>query len=254
MRSLLHVLYGLFSYVTFLAAFVYAVGFVGNAGVPKAIDSGEAGPWLPSLVVDVCLLALFAVQHSVMARKGFKRAWTRVVPKALERSTFVLFASAVLILLFWQWRPIPQVLWSVTDPAMVAICAATFSIGWLLVLISTFLINHFELFGLHQVFASVRGRSVPELEFKTPGLYRYVRHPIYLGFVLAFWAAPVMTVGHLLFAAATTGYILLGIWFEERDLIERFGPRYVQYRRQVGMLWPHRRAVAERGSVRETSA
>src|SRR5690349_16590068 len=140
MRSLLHVLYGLFSYVTFLCAFVYAIGFVGNAGVPKSIDSGEAGPWLPSLAVDVCLLALFAVQHSVMARKGFKRAWTRLVPKALERSTFVLFASAVLIVLFWQWRPIPQVLWSLTDPGMAAICAAMFSIGWLLVLISTFLI------------------------------------------------------------------------------------------------------------------
>jgi methanethiol S-methyltransferase len=249
MTSLLHVVYGLFAYVTFLGAFVYAIGFVGNVDVPKSIDSGAQGPLAESLIINVLLLAVFAVQHSVMARKGFKRVWTRVVPRVLERSTFVLFASSALILLYWQWRPITQTVWSTTHPATVAICSAIFTIGWIVVLVSTFLINHFELFGLNQVLASVRGRSLPELEFKTPGLYRYVRHPIYLGFILAFWATPVMTIGHLLFAAATTGYILLGIWFEERDLIAQFGQRYEQYRKQVGMLLPRRRTEFVAGKI-----
>lgn len=246
MTWLLKMVYGLFAYVTFLGAFVYAIGFTANVGVPKSIDSGAQAPLAESLIVNVLLLALFAVQHSVMARKGFKRVWTRVVPRALERSTFVLIASSVLILLYWQWRPITHTVWSTTDPTTVAICSAIFAIGWLLVLVSTFLINHFELFGLSQVLASIRGRSLPELEFKSPGLYRYVRHPIYLGFILAFWATPVMTIGHVVFAAATTGYILLGIWFEERDLIAQFGQRYEQYRQHVGMLlpWPRAKSAA----------
>jgi protein-S-isoprenylcysteine O-methyltransferase Ste14 len=240
MKSLLSLVYGLFAYVTFLGAFGYAMGFVGNVGVPKSIDSGAQGTLSEALIVNVLLLAVFAVQHSVMARKGWKRVWTRVVPPALERSTFVLFASLSLILLYWQWRPMTQPVWTATDAATIAICSAVFGLGWMLVLVSTFLINHFELFGLHQVLDNFRGRSSLEPQFKTPGLYRYVRHPIYLGFVLAFWATPEMTLGHLLFGAATTGYILLGIWFEERDLIERFGQRYEQYRKQVGMLWPWR--------------
>jgi methanethiol S-methyltransferase len=248
MTSLLSLIYGLFAYVTFLGAFSYAIAFVGNVGVPKSVDSGVQAPLVQSLIVDALLLGLFAVQHSVMARKGFKRMWTRVVPRALERSTFVLFASATLILMYWQWRPITGIIWSMTDPTMVTISWSVFAIGWLLVLVSTFLINHFELFGLNQVFASVRGRALPELEFKTPGLYRYVRHPIYLGFILAFWATPVMTFGHLLFAVATTGYILLGIWFEERDLIEQFGQRYRDYRKEVSMLLPWRRSQASRPS------
>jgi protein-S-isoprenylcysteine O-methyltransferase Ste14 len=254
MTSLLNVVYGLFAYVTFLGAFVYAIGFVGNVDVPKSIDSGAQGTLAESLVVNVLLLAVFAVQHSVMARKGFKRVWTRVVPPVLERSTFVLFASAALILLYWQWHPITQTVWSTTDPTTIAVCSAVFAIGWMLVLVSTFLINHFELFGLNQVLASVRGRSLPELEFKTPGLYRYVRHPIYLGFILAFWATPVMTIGHLLFAASTAGYILLGIWFEERDLIAQFGQRYEQYRKQVGMLLPWRRTESAAGEVASDAA
>jgi protein-S-isoprenylcysteine O-methyltransferase Ste14 len=240
MRSLLSLVYGFGAYVTFLGAFGYAIGFVGNVGVPKSIDSGAQGALSEALIVNLLLLAVFALQHSVMARKGWKRVWTRVVPPALERSTFVLFASLSLILLYWQWRPITQPVWNATDATTIAICSAGFGIGWMLVLVSTFLINHFELFGLHQVLESFRGRSSAEPEFKTPGLYRYVRHPIYLGFVLAFWATPDMTFGHLLFSIATTGYILLGIWFEERDLIERFGQRYEQYRKQVGMLWPWR--------------
>lgn len=249
MTWLLKLVYGLFAYVTFLGAFVYAIGFTANVGVPKSIDSGAQAPLAESLIVNVLLLALFAVQHSVMARKGFKRVWTRVVPRALERSTFVLIASSALILLYWQWRPITQTVWSTTDPTTVAICSAIFAIGWLLVLVSTFLINHFELFGLSQVLASTRGRSLPELEFKSPGLYRYVRHPIYLGFILAFWATPVMTIGHVVFAAATTGYILVGIWFEERDLIAQFGQRYEQYRQHVGMLLPWPRAKSAASAV-----
>jgi protein-S-isoprenylcysteine O-methyltransferase Ste14 len=241
MKRLLGLVYGLFAYVTFLGAFGYAIGFVGNVGVPKSIDSGTQGSFSEALIVNVMLLAVFALQHSVMARKGWKRVWTRVVPPALERSTFVLFASLSLILLYWQWRPMTQPVWTATDATTLASCSAVFGIGWMLVLVSTFLIDHFELFGLHQAIEGFRGRSAPEPEFKTPGLYRYVRHPIYLGFVLAFWATPAMTSGHLLFSTATTGYILLGIWFEERDLIERFGRRYEQYREQVGMLWPWRR-------------
>jgi protein-S-isoprenylcysteine O-methyltransferase Ste14 len=182
---------------------------------------------------------VFAVQHSVMARRGFKRWWTRVVPESVERATFVLAASAALALLLWQWRPIAEpVLWSVSNPAARLALYGVFWSGWAVLLISTFLINHFELFGLRQVWANLRGRALPVADFRTPLFYRHVRHPIYLGFVLAFWATPQMTAGHLLFAAACTGYILIGIWFEERDLIAQFGQRYLLYRKQVGMLVP----------------
>jgi len=233
-------LYGSLVYVFFLVTFVYAIGFVGNLPLlPKTIDSGAGAPLLETLLVNVALLGLFAVQHSVMARRGFKRWWTRIVPESVERSTFVLAATAVLALLLWQWRPIAEpVIWQVENPIGRTALHIVFWAGWAVLLISTFLINHFELFGLRQVFANLLGRDIPEPEFRTPGFYRHVRHPIYLGFVLAFWATPQMSAGHLLFAIATTGYILIGIWFEERDLVAQFGARYRLYREQVGMLLP----------------
>jgi len=207
--------------------------------VPKTIDSGTAAPLAEALVVNVILLAIFALQHSVMARPGFKRWWTRLVPEPVERSTYVLFATSALALLCWQWRPITDpVIWSVDNLAAAAMLDAIFWLGWGLLLLSTFLINHFELFGLRQVLARLFGWNLPRPEFKTPFLYRRVRHPIYLGFLLGFWSTPVMTAGHLLFAIATAGYILIGIYFEERDLIALFGDQYRRYRRQVGMLIP----------------
>ena len=244
MGGLLSVLYGVAVYVFFLATFLYTFFFFGAVFVPKTIDSGTAGPLGEALVVNTLLLGLFAVQHSVMARKRFKRWWTRIVPPVVERSTYVLASSLLLALLVWQWRPIPQTVWAVRDPALVLALQIVFWLGLTLVFASTFLINHFELFGLRQVFTRLLGREIPEQAFRTPLLYRWVRHPLYLGFLLGFWAAPVMSAGHMLFAAACTGYILIGIWFEERDLLEQFGERYRSYRERVGMLLP--RIFAER--------
>ena len=239
MGAFLSLLYGLFAYVFFLCTFLYAIGFIGNVFVPKTIDSGAPVPLVEALAVNFALLGLFAVQHSVMARRGFKRWWTRIVPPAVERSTYVLAATLALALLLWQWRPIAQpVIWKIENPAAIQSLWAVFWLGWVVLLLATFLINHFELFGLRQVLARLVGHAIPEAEFRTPLLYRYVRHPIYLGFVLAFWAAPVMTAGHLLFAAGGTGYILIGIWFEERDLVAQFGDQYRRYRQQVSMLLP----------------
>ena len=238
MAGLFAVLYGVGAYALFLITILYAMGFVGDIVVPKTIDTGAAGPLPESLIVDTLLLGLFAIQHSVMARPGFKRWWTRLVPPAVERSTYVLFASLALLLLYWQWQPIPDPIWTVRSPVGAAMLSGISWLGWGMLLFSTFLINHFELFGLHQVFARLLGRELPAPKFHTPVLYRRVRHPIYLSFLLAFWATPVMTVGHLLFALACTGYILIAIQLEERDLIHTFGDQYRHYRSQVGMLLP----------------
>jgi protein-S-isoprenylcysteine O-methyltransferase Ste14 len=239
MAGLFAVLYGIVAYGAFLFSLLYAIGFVGNFVVPKSIDSGVAGPFLESLIINTLLLGLFAVQHSVMAREGFKRVWTRLVPKSVERSTYVLLASLVLLVLYWQWRPMPEpVIWTADNPTAVALLNAVFWFGWGLLLVSTCLISHFQLFGLSQVFARMLGKELPEAQFRTPLLYRHVRHPIYLSFLLAFWATPSMTAGHLLFSLATTGYILIAIQLEERDLIRMFGDKYRRYRQHVAMLVP----------------
>jgi methanethiol S-methyltransferase len=241
MGRIIGFLFGLVAYLVFLPTFLYAIGFVTGVGVPKTIDDGPVVPVTEALIVNLLLLSLFAVQHSGMARKPFKRWLTQFVPASVERSVYVLLASLALILLLWQWRPIPAVIWQVTNPQVAMTMTALSLAGWLLVLFSTFLINHFELFGLHQVAANLAGRTMPAARFKTPVLYKFVRHPIYLGFIIAFWATPVMTVGHLLFAAVTTAYIFVGIALEEHDLIQLFGEEYKRYRAQVGMLAPFRR-------------
>jgi methanethiol S-methyltransferase len=241
MGRIIGFLFGLVAYLVFLPTFLYAIGFVTGVGVPKTIDDGPVVPVIEALIVNLLLLSLFAVQHSGMARKPFKRWLTQFVPASVERSVYVLLASLALILLLWQWRPIPTVVWQVTNAQVAMTMTALSLAGWLLVLFSTFLINHFELFGLHQVAANLAGRTMPAARFKTPVLYKFVRHPIYLGFIIAFWATPVMTVGHLLFAAVTTAYIFVGIALEEHDLIQLFGEEYKRYRAQVGMLAPFRR-------------
>jgi len=253
MRALLTALYSACVYVFFLATFLYAIGFVEGVVAPKAIDSGAVGGLAPTLLIDTLLLAIFAIQHSVMARPAFKRAWTRIVPEAAERSTYVLFASAALALLLWQWRPAPQPVWSVGDPLTAGALRVISWSGWALLLASTFLISHFHLFGLSQGFTRILKLKAPDGAFVTPLFYRWIRHPLYLGFILAFWATPTMTVGHLYFAAATTGYILIGIWFEERDLITQFGERYLRYRQTAGMLFPKLRPAATTRQPRPTT-
>ena len=243
MGRLIAFLYGLASYLVFFVAFLYAVGFVGGLVVPKTIDTGIAGSAGEAFIVNLLLMSLFAVQHSVMARKQFKQWWTQFVPKPVERSTYVLLASLALLLLFWQWRPMPAVVWQIDNPQIAGAIVGVSFVGWLLVLTSTFLINHFELFGLHQVVNNLAGQDMKAPTFKTPVLYKLVRHPIYLGFIIAFWAAPTMTVGHLLFAAVTTTYIFVGIFLEERDLIELFGDEYQRYRERVAMLVPWRKSA-----------
>ena len=236
-------LYGILSYLVFFATFLYAIGFVGGVFVPKTIDSGAATPAAGALAIDLALMSVFAVQHSVMARRQFKQWWTKFVPPSVERSTYVLFASLALALLFWQWRPLPSVLWQVTEPRLALAVTFLSLAGWLIVLTSTFLINHFELFGLQQVTHNLAGGPMAAPRFRTPLFYRFVRHPIYLGFIIAFWATPVMTTGHLLFAAVTTAYIVIGILLEERDLVELFGDDYRRYRSQVAMLLPWRKSA-----------
>ena len=239
MRRTLMILFSLTFYAIFLATFVYLVGFVGALpGLPKTVDSGAPGPLLPALAINIGLIALFGVQHSVMARKGFKTLWTRIVPAPLERSVYVLFASLVLIALYVFWRPIAGEVWRVDHPVAAGLLWCLFAAGWLIVLLSTWLINHFELFGLQQAWLHLRGRVAAAPEFRQPFFYRIVRHPLYSGFFIAFWATPVMTWGHLLLAAGMSIYILIAIGHEERDLIDAFGPQYEAYRRRVGKLVP----------------
>ncbi|HTQ15117.1 MAG TPA: isoprenylcysteine carboxylmethyltransferase family protein [Rhizomicrobium sp.] len=238
MGGLFALLYGVVAYVAFLATFLYAIAFIGDLPVPKTIDSGPAGALWPSVVIDAILLGIFAVQHSVMARQGFKRVWTRLVPPAVERTTYVLASTLALALILWKWQPLPQDVWLVTNPVAAQILMALFWAGWAILFISTFLINHFDLFGLQQVYARFRGSEVRPPEFRTPLFYRVVRHPLYLGFLISFWATPRMTLGHLLFSVATTGYIFIGMLLEERDLEAHFGERYVTYKRSVSMILP----------------
>jgi methanethiol S-methyltransferase len=230
--------YGVVCYLVFFATFIYAIGFLGNFGVPKSIDSGPQSPFTYALAVNSALLGLFAIQHSVMARQWFKAAWTRLVPTPVERSTYVLFSSAALLLLFWKWQPMGGVVvWNVTSTSGRLALDALYAVGWMTVLAANFLINHFDLFGLRQVWLHLRGRVYTSLKFRTPGLYRYVRHPLYVGWLLVFWSAPVMTSAHLVFAIATTAYILIAIQFEERDLVRLHG-EYAEYRRRVPMILP----------------
>ena len=238
MRRFLVLIYGLVCYLMFLGTFLYTIGFVGNFAVPKTIDSGLAGDWATALVVDGVLLALFAVQHSVMARPAFKRHWTRIVSEPPERGTYVLVTNLLLMLMFWQWRPLPQPVWDLASPPLRTLVWAASGCGWLVVLVSTFLIDHFELFGVRQAFLHFTGQPSRHVEFQTRVFYRLVRHPLMTGFLIAFWATPTMSVGHLFFAAMTTAYILLATRLEERDLLTFHGERYREYQRQVGMLMP----------------
>lgn len=237
--------FALVAYAIFFATFLYLIAFVGNIpGVPLTVDYGPTAPVGTAIAIDLALIAIFGVQHSVMARQGFKRWWTRVIPHPAERSVYVLLASAVLILLFTQWRPIDGTVWQVTQPIFAGLLWALFALGWLIVLTSTFLINHFELFGLQQAWFSLRGRAAAAPQFRQPFFYKMVRHPLYSGFILAFWATPHMTYGHLLLAAGMSVYILIAIVYEERDLVALFGKDYEDYRANVGKLTPRLRRPA----------
>jgi methanethiol S-methyltransferase len=245
LNRIIFFIYSVVAYLIFFGTFLYAIGFIGNFAVPTTLDGPAVGPFWLSLLINVGLLGLFAVQHSVMARPWFKKAWTKIVPTPVERSTYVLFSSLALILLFWQWRPLGGVIWSVEDPIGKAVLYGLFAFGWGLVLVTTFLINHFDLFGLRQGWLYLIGKPYTRLEFKTPALYRVVRHPLYVGWFFAFWMTPLMTAAHLLFAVATTAYILIAIQFEERDLVEEHGEDYEDYRRSVPMLVPFSKGRAK---------
>jgi methanethiol S-methyltransferase len=240
--------YGVACYLVTLAAFVYAAGFLGNVGVPKSIDSGAQSPLIQALAIDFALLGVFALQHSIMARQGFKAAWTRIVPPPAERATYCLFSCVALFLLFWKWQPMGGVIWNVENHSGRLALYASYAAGWVIVLAASFLINHFDLFGLRQVWIHLRGREYTPLKFRTPGFYRYVRHPLYVGWFLVFWSAPVMTAAHLVFAAATTAYIFVAIQFEERDLT-RIHPEYAEYRQRVPMVLPIGSSKGNQGVV-----
>lgn len=246
-------IYGTLCYLVFLATFLYAVAFIGNIGPIRTIDGEATAPFGQALLINTLLLGLFAVQHSVMARPAFKRWWTRMVPKPVERSTYVLFSSLALLFLFHAWQPMGGTIWDVGDPIIRGTIYGLFAGGWLLVLVATFLINHFDLFGMRQVWLYLKGEPYTQLKFKTPGLYRYVRHPLYVGWLLTFWATPTMTAAHLVFATATSAYILIAIQLEERDLVDIHGPAYEAYREQVPMLVPSLRPHAP-GELRTNNA
>jgi len=244
MKRIAFFTYGVVCYALFFGTFLYGIGFLGNLVVPKSIDSGPVFPLAEALPVNAALLALFAVQHSVMARRGFKKWWTKFVPKPIERSTYVLFSSLCLDLLFWQWRAMGGTIWSVQNPVGEAALLGVFGFGVTLVLVSTFLINHFDLFGLRQVWLYLRGKEYTPLRFRIPTLYKIVRHPMYVGWMCFFWGAPTMTAARLAFASACTLYILIAIPIEERDLVAEHGKLYADYRRRVPALIPVRRAAA----------
>jgi methanethiol S-methyltransferase len=245
MKRMIVFAYGVTCYAVFFATLLYAIGFLGNFGVPKSIDSGPEGSVWTAIAIDGVLLAVFALQHSIMARPWFKRAWTRFVPEPAERSTYVLFSSVALLLLFWMWQPIGGVVWNFQGGLMEPVMIGGFVIGLMVVLLSTFLINHFDLFGLRQVYLYLKGCEYTHLEFRTPFFYRYVRHPLYVGWLLSFWCTPVMTAAHLFFAIMTTAYILVAIQLEEKDLVKMFGKKYQHYREQVPMLIPSVRAAGD---------
>ncbi|GJM05405.1 MAG: membrane protein [marine bacterium B5-7] len=240
MSRVLVSLYGVISYIIFFLSFLYAIGFVGNLLVPKTIDSGDVAAIVPSLIINVVLLGLFAIPHSVMARPAFKQWFTRYIPAAIERSTYVLVSSVLLFLLYWLWQPMAGVIWQVESSVGVMLLSGFFWFGWAIVLLSTFMTNHFDLFGLRQVYINYKGQEYKHLEFRMIGLYKLCRHPLMLGFIIAFWAAPIMTTGHLLFSVATTAYIFIALQFEERDLLTFFGDVYKEYKEKVPMVFPYK--------------
>jgi protein-S-isoprenylcysteine O-methyltransferase Ste14 len=246
-------IYGVVSYLLFVGTFFYIAGFMGNIGVPKSIDSAPEMPLASALAIDLALIVIFGLQHSVMARPGFKRVWTKVVPKAAERSTYVLFSCIALGLLFWQWQPLGGVIWEVRDPMAKGVLWTLFGSGWLIVFVTSFFINHFDLFGLRQVWLNLIGKEYTELKIGSPGLYKFIRHPLYVGWFIGFWATPTMTVAHALCAAGMTAYMLIAIKYEEKDLLDAHGEPYAEYRRQTPMFIPIGKGTSTAVAAREMS-